>query len=275
MVRDGAYILDMEDIPEVFITQSPLINAMTLGTNNPFIVINSGIVDLLDAEELRAVIGHELGHVLSGHAVYRTMLYNLILLASRIAWMPIGYLGLKAIIFGLEEWYRKSELSCDRAGLLVGQDLDASRRGLMKAAGGSRLAEMNADAFHDQAHEYDAVPDLRDSFLKILQLQGQTHPFAVVRFAELDNWAASGAYERILGGDYPRRDDDRNASFGDEVKNAAKAYQESWNRSEDPLIGMVRGAAGNVARAGSGLFDRLSNRGGGSGSGSGGSGSDN
>ena len=272
MLRDGAYILDMENVPELFITQSPLVNAMALGTNQPFIVINSGIVDLLDAEELRAVIGHELGHILSGHAVYRTMLYNLIMLAQRIAWMPIGYLGLRAIIYGLEEWYRKSELSCDRAGLLVGQDLDASRRVLMKLAGGSRLAEMNADAFHDQAHEYDAVPDLRDSLLKLLQLQGQTHPFAVVRFAELDHWAQSGAYERILGGDYPRRDDDRNASFSDEVRNAAKAYQESWGRSEDPLIGMVRGAAGNVARAGSGLFDRFSNRGGGSGSGSGGSG---
>jgi Zn-dependent protease with chaperone function len=268
MVRDGAYILDMENVPELFVTQNPMVQAMAIGTNTPFIVINTGIVDLLDAEELRTVVGHELGHVLSGHAVYRTMLYNLILLAQRIAWMPIGYLGLRAIIYGLEEWYRKSELSCDRAGLLVGQDVDASRRALMKMAGGSRLAEMNADAFHDQAHEYDAVPDLRDSLLKILQLQGQTHPFAVVRFAELDNWARSGAYERILGGDYPRRDDDRNASFGEEVRNAAKSYQESWNRSEDPLIGMVRGVAGNAARAGAGLFDRLSNRGGSGGSGS-------
>lgn len=263
MLRDGCYILDMDTVPELFIVQTPLVNAAALGMDKPFIVINSGIVDLMDAEELRTVIGHELGHVLSGHAVYRTMLYNLILLAQRIAWMPIAYIGLRAIILGLEEWYRKSELSCDRAGLLVGQDIDAARRMLMKLAGGSRLAEMNADAFHDQAHEYDAVPDLRDSILKILQLQGQTHPFAVVRYAELDNWANSGAYERILGGEYPRRDDDRNASFGEEVRNAAKAYQESWNRSEDPLIGMVRGAAGNVARAGAGLFDRFSNRGGG------------
>jgi Zn-dependent protease with chaperone function len=261
MLRDGAYILDMETVPELFITQTPLVNAMALGTNTPFIVINSGLVELLDAEELRAVIGHELGHVLSGHAVYRTMLYNLILLAQRIAWMPIGYLGLRAIIWGLEEWYRKSELSCDRAGLLVGQDIEASRRGLMKLAGGSKLAEMNPDAFLDQAHEYDAVPDLRDSLLKVLQLQGQTHPFAVVRYAELHQWVESGAYERILGGDYPRRADDRNASFSDEMRNAAKSYQESWSRSEDPLIGMVRGGLGNVARAGSGLFDRLSNRG--------------
>jgi predicted Zn-dependent protease len=241
------------------------VNAMALGTNTPFIVLNSGLVELLDAEELRAVIGHELGHILSGHSVYRTMLYNLIILAQRIAWMPIGYIGLRAIIWGLEEWYRKSELSCDRAGLLAGQDLDASRRVLMKLAGGSRLAEMNADAFHDQAREYDAAPDLRDSILKLLQLQGNTHPFAVVRFAELDHWVQSGEYERILAGDYPRRDTDRNASVTEEVRNAAKAYQESWNRSEDPLIGMVRGAAGNVARAGGSLFDRFQNRGGGNG----------
>jgi Zn-dependent protease with chaperone function len=223
MLLDGAYILDMDTVPELFVTQTPLVNAMALGTNQPFIVINSGLVDLLDPEELRAVIGHELGHVLSGHAVYRTMLYNLILLAQRIAWMPIGYIGLRAIIWGLEEWYRKSELSCDRAGLLAGQDVEASRRVLMKLAGGSRLAEMNADAFHEQAREYD----------------------------------------RILGGDYPRRDTDRNASLGEEVRSAAKAYQESWNRSEDPLIGMVRGAAGTMASAAGGLFDRFSNRGGG------------
>ena len=262
MVRDGSYILDLPVVPELFIWQNPEVNAMALGTDKPFLVITTGLVNLCDPEELRFVIGHELGHVLSGHSVYRTMLFHLIRLAQRIAWMPIGYLGLRAIIWGLEEWYRKSELSCDRAGLLAGQDIDAARRALMKTAGGSRLAEMNADAFHEQAHEYDAVPDLRDSVLKILQLQGNTHPFAVVRFAELDRWATSGEYERILGGDYPRRDSDRTTSVGEELRNAARAYQEAWNRSEDPLIGIFRGAAEGAARAGSGLFDRLASRGG-------------
>ncbi len=262
MVRDGAYILDMETVPEVYVTQTPIPNAMAVGFKQPFIVIHSSLVDLCDPEELRAVVGHELGHILSGHAVYRTMLLILIVLAARIAWMPIGYLGLRAIIWGLEEWFRKSELSCDRAGLLVGQDIDASRRVLMKLAGGSRLAEMNAEAFHEQAREYDGVPDLRDSLLKVLQLQGNTHPFAVVRFAEIDNWYTSGAYQRILDGDYPRRDGDRGASVSDEVRDAARAYQESWNRSEDPLIGMLRGGLGNIARTGAGLFDRFTNRGG-------------
>ena len=262
MLRDGAYVLDMDKVPELFVTQTPLVNAMALGTNTPFIVLNTGLVDLLDAEELRAVIGHELGHVLSGHAVYRTMLYNLIVLATRIAWMPIGYIGLRAIIWGLEEWYRKSELSCDRAGLLASQDPAAAKRVLMKLAGGARLSELNSDAFMEQAHDYDAVPDVRDGLLKLLQLQGNSHPFAVTRFAELSRWIDSGEYERILAGDYPRRDTDSTTTIGEEVRNAAKSYQESWNRTEDPLVGMFRGAADSAMRASEGLFGRFGGRGG-------------
>ena len=257
MVRDGAYVLDLPEIPEVFVTQNPIVNAMALGSDKPFIVIHTGLIDLLDAEELRTVVGHELGHVLSGHAVYRTMLYHLINLAARIAWVPLGYIGLRGIIWALEEWYRKSELSCDRAGLLAAQDPDAARRVLMKLAGGARLSELNSDAFMEQAHDYDAVPDVRDGLLKILQLQGNTHPFAVVRFAELTRWIDSGAYERILAGDYPRRDTDSTATIGEEIRNAAKSYQESWQRTEDPLVGIFRGAADTAMRAGEGLFGRF------------------
>jgi Zn-dependent protease with chaperone function len=257
MVRDGAYVLDLPEIPEVFITQNPLVNAMALGSDKPFIVINTGLVDLMDAEELRTVVGHELGHVLSGHAVYRTMLFHLINLAARIAWVPLGYIGLRGIIWALEEWYRKSELSCDRAGLLASQDPDAARRVLMKLAGGARLSELNSDAFMEQAHDYDAVPDVRDGLLKILQLQGNSHPFAVTRFAELTRWIDSGAYERILAGDYPRRDTDSTTTIGEEIRNAAKSYQESWNRTEDPLVGMFRGAADTAMRAGEGLLGRF------------------
>src|SRR5271165_5020548 len=275
LVRDGSYILDLPDVPEVYIMQSPIVNAMAIGRDRPFVVITTGLVNLHDEEELRWVIGHELGHILSGHAVYRTMLLILIQLAARIAWMPIGYLGLRGIIWGLEEWFRKSELSCDRAGLLAGQDVDAGRRALMKLAGGAQLSELNPDAFREQAREYDAVPDLRDSLLKLMQLQGNTHPFAVVRFGELDYWATHGEYERILGGDYPRREADSSASVGEEVKNAAKSYQDSWNRSQDPLIGIFRGVAESAARAGGGLFDRLQqNRGTGGGGNGGNGGSD-
>jgi Zn-dependent protease with chaperone function len=265
LVRDGSYILDLPDVPECYVIQDPSVNAMAIGKDRPFVVLTTGLVNLNDEEELRFVVGHELGHILSGHAVYRTMLLILIQLSVRIAWMPIGYLGLRAIIWGLEEWFRKSEVSCDRAGLLAGQDVDAARRALMKLAGGPYLSELNPDAFRDQAREYDAVPDLRDSILKLLQLQGNTHPFAVVRFAELDRWATNGEYEAILAGDYPRRDTDRDAKVTDEARNAANSYREAWARSEDPLAGIFRGVADTGARVAGGLFDRFGgggNRGG-------------
>ncbi|HWF79016.1 MAG TPA: M48 family metallopeptidase [Streptosporangiaceae bacterium] len=260
MLLDGAYVLDLPRVPELFILQEPEVNAMALGTDKPFIVITTGLIDLMDEEEIRFVIGHELGHVLSGHSVYRTMLYHLIALAARLALVPIAWIGLKAVIWGLEEWYRKSELSCDRAGLLAGQDVAAARRALMKMAGGPHLAELSADAFLEQAREYDAVPDVRESLIKLLQMQGTTHPFAVVRFAELDRWASNDEYTDILAGNYPRRDQDRDASVGDEFKSAAKAYQDSWSRSADPLIGAVRGVAGSAVGAGERLMNRFNRR---------------
>jgi hypothetical protein len=127
----------------------------------------------------------------------------------------------------------------------------------MKLAGGRRLSELSSDEFHKQAREYDAVPDVRESLLKLLQLQGTTHPFAVVRFAELDRWAQDGEYTDILAGRYPRREEDTDTSVGDEFRAAAKSYQDSWNRSADPLIGAVRGVASGAVDAGARLFNRF------------------
>jgi Zn-dependent protease with chaperone function len=263
LLLDGAAILDLPVVPELFITQDPQPNAMTLGSDKPFIVLTTGLVDLLDAEEARYVIGHELGHALSGHSVYRTMLFHLTRLAARLAWFAVGYIGLRVIIAGLEEWYRKSELSCDRAGVLAGQDPAAARRALMKIAGGSRLSELSADAFHQQAREYDAVPDVREGLLKLLQMQGTTHPFAVVRFAELDRWMAEGDYETILAGNYPLREDDDQTSVSEEIRAAARSYQESWNRTSDPFIGLVKGVAETAAGGADRLFGMFTRRDGG------------
>ena len=257
MVRDSAYILDLPEVPELYVVQDPVPNAMAIGTDHPFIVLNTGLVELLDEEELRFVVAHEVGHILSGHAVYRTMALILTSLGARLAWLPFGNIAISAILMGLNEWQRKSELSADRAGLLAGQDVDAGKRALMKMAGGGKLTEMDAEAFRDQAREYDAAGDVRDGLLKFLNLLTRSHPYAVVRFVELEHWATDGGYQRILSGDYERRTDDSSASVSDEIKNAAKAYRESWNRSSDPFIGVVKGAAEGAVNVGEKIFSRF------------------
>ena len=259
-VRDAAYVLDLDEVPELYVQMNPRPNAMAIGSQRPFIVMTTGLFELLDAQEQRFVIGHEVGHILSGHAVYRTMLLALIQLAARVAWVPLGFIGLQAIVAALEEWYRKSELSCDRAGLLACQDPEAGKRALMKMAGGSSLAEMNPDAFLEQAREYESGGDARDGLLKLLSLMGQTHPFAVVRLAEMHRWLDEGSYHRIIGGDYPRRSSDRDAKVGEEARNAARSYKEAWERSGDPLIGTLRDVAGSAASAGGRIFDTVADR---------------
>jgi Zn-dependent protease with chaperone function len=255
MVRDAAYALDLEKVPELYVTQDPTVNAMCVGMDTPVIVVTTGLVELLDEEELRAVIGHEVGHAMSGHAVYRTMLLVLTNIATRIAWLPLGTLAISAIITALKEWFRKAELSCDRAGLLAGQDLQASMRGLMKLAGGHNLAELNVDAFLEQAEEYERAGDLRDGVLKLLQVLPQTHPFAVVRVAELKKWAEGPEYQAILAGDYPRRGDDPSTSVGDQWKAAADSYAKSVKESKDPLMGLIRDVAGGVGSVGGKIRD--------------------
>lgn len=270
MLRDACHILDLEKVPAMYVTQDPQPNAMCIGMDAPLIVVTTGLVELLDEEEMRAVIGHEVGHALSGHSVYRTILLFLTNLALRVSWIPLGNLAVLAIVTALREWFRKSELSADRAGLLVGQDLQASMRGLMKIAGGNHLHEMNVDAFLKQADEYEAAGDLRDSVLKILNVLPRSHPFTTVRASELRAWAATRDYQRLMDGHYPRRTEDKDTSVYDTFKESASHYADTVRQSKDPLMGLIRDLGNGAGDLGGRIRDRFTGSGakGGSDSGS-------
>ncbi|OEU85023.1 peptidase M48 [Streptomyces abyssalis] len=260
MLRDACYILDLEKVPPMYVNQDPNPNAMCIGLDAPVIVVSTGLVELLDEEEMRTVIGHEVGHALSGHSVYRTILLFLTNLALKVAWIPLGNVAIMAIVTALREWFRKSELSADRAGLLVGQDLPASLRGLMKLAGGNHLHEMNVDSFLAQAEEYESGGDIRDSVLKIMNVLPRSHPFTAVRAAELKKWAESRDYQRLMDGHYPRREDDKQTSVSDSFKQSADHYTESFKSSKDPLMGLVRDIAGGAGDLGGKLRDTFTGR---------------
>jgi Zn-dependent protease with chaperone function len=206
---------------ELFVSQTPLVNAGAYGLDRPFIVLNSGSLDLLDDEELTFLLGHELGHILSGHVLYRTMTVLLLRLAQQ--GFPIVGLAARAVLLALLEWGRKSELSADRAGLLAVQNPDAVLHSMLKLAGGGSREETDLNEFLIQADEYRKGGDVADSVFKVLNLMLATHPFHVLRAAELRDWIEAGDYDRVLRGEYRRRGDE-STSYADDLAAAARAY---------------------------------------------------
>jgi Zn-dependent protease with chaperone function len=196
--------MDWQVRPELFVSQTPFVNAGAYGMDRPFIVINSGAMNLLDDDEMRTLLGHELGHVMSGHALYHTILILIVFVG--LNFLPfLTSLVLAPIRYALLEWARKSELSADRAGLLAAQDPRASMRMFLKMAGGGDMKEMDLETFLQQAKEYEETGGAIDRIFKILNTLEQSHPFNTLRAAELERWIAAGSYEKVLAGEYTRR----------------------------------------------------------------------
>ncbi|HYW05946.1 MAG TPA: M48 family metallopeptidase [Longimicrobium sp.] len=233
----------------LYITQSPHYNAFAYGMERPFILLNSSLVGSFTDDELRFILGHELGHVMSGHGLYNTMIRLLVQLAQM--GFPIVGLAARAVLMALLEWSRKAELSCDRAGILAVQDPEPGMHAMLKFAGGSS-GESNLADFIVQADDYRATGDIADQVYKVLNLLGSTHPFPVIRVAEMRSWFESGAYERIIAGEYRRRGD-ADTPYREDVAEAARAYtdaaRETFGQAGDAARRVVDSFRGGFGRS--------------------------
>ena len=239
-------VLETLDAPErwdLYVGQTPVANAMAVGFQRPFIVFNSGMMEILDEDERRAVLAHEVGHIMSGHPTYTTL--AIILLTLGIANIPmLAGIALLPFELALLEWYRKSEFSADRAALLGTQDVRKTQSVHLKLAGGPVLDDpIDLDTFLEQAREYETMAGPWDRVWQFINTIFRTHPFATVRAGELQRWIESGDYEKILRGEYTRRgqeppplaDDYKQAGnyYGDRAKEAANTVSEMMARARD------------------------------------------
>jgi Zn-dependent protease with chaperone function len=206
LFKEAADILDMHE-PDLFISSNPAPNAYTMGVERPFIVLHSSLIDLLEEDELLAVMGHELGHVKAGHVLYKTIAMFLATVAhSAFGLGQVAEFGLKLALY---DWNRKSELTADRAELLVVQDIEASIRLHMKLSCGSKSVYNQID-HHEFLKQADSYEDLDYSTLnkiyKVMHEMFLTHPVPVARAKESVAWSESKQYKEILAGRYPTED---------------------------------------------------------------------
>jgi Zn-dependent protease with chaperone function len=216
--------LDWPERPELYVTQTPFANAAAIGFERPFVILHSGALEILDENETRMVLGHELGHIMSGHTTYSTI--AIILMSFGLGSLPfMTGVALLPFQLALLEWYRKSEMSCDRAGLLAVQDIRVAMSTSMKLAGGRALNDtLDVDAFIRQAEAYETGGDAWDTMFKVLNTAFRTHPFHTVRAAELLRWERSGDYGDVLAGSYIRRGQEDERPLSHDFADAASYY---------------------------------------------------
>lgn len=202
LMVDAARVLDLEP-PQLYVRQHPVPNAYTFAMRGrqPFVVLHTSLLDMLEPEEIQAVIAHELGHLKCEHGVYLTLANLITLAAGQIPnW---GGLIAQSLQSQMLEWVRCAEFSCDRAALLATQNPRVVMSVLMKLAGGSpKLAPLlNLDAFLEQARAYDDIGNDRlGEMLKQAQTEQLTHPVPVLRAREIDRWSNSQDYQSLLNG---------------------------------------------------------------------------
>ncbi len=235
--------LDVPARPDLYVVRSLDMNAMTVGSGKPVVILNSGMVRGVPAEQLTGVLAHEVGHVLSDHVHYSTVMWILQrLLSAQLA--PMGRLPLQAVLLVLLEWYRCAELSCDRAATLVVDDPLILCRLMMHTAGGG-ASGLDLDAFLQQCTDYNETEDFLARPGRWITELNRTHPYTVRRVGELMRWVREGDFDRIRSGSYVRRGQEPPPS--DQLKSATEHYRKRFMEILDRVAGGVRRMADQLA----------------------------
>jgi Zn-dependent protease with chaperone function len=237
----AASVLDLAQVPELFITQTPSANAMTIGAKRPMVIVYSGLVRDFNSSEVDVVLAHELGHVLSEHYYYQTalVLLSYLIMNRTGAGGTLAGLPMMAVYMVLLEWSRAAELSSDRASALVVGDPLVTCQMLMRLAGGA-VEGMSLDAFLVQAARYADEEDILARWSRAFVEMRLTHPFAVKRTRELMSWVGDGSYDRVRSGLYVRRGQEGPVTA--ELAGAVTHYR-------DRFLKILEVTAGGVERA--------------------------
>lgn len=196
-LQEACTILGIKEIPEYSIDWWYGVGGFTVGEKRKRMVLQSGTIDLLNTEEIYFMIGHELGHMISGHKRYHMLteaMYMPVINSEFKIWMSI-------IKMPLLKWYRYSDFTADRIGLLCCQNINVALSTMIKMAGLPKkyFNRINIEAFVEQAFEFNNkyVSNI-DKLIKYLSINAASMPWLVLRAAELLKWYQSIEYKKIL-----------------------------------------------------------------------------
>jgi Zn-dependent protease with chaperone function len=203
VLEQACHTLSLEKVPQLYLAELEGIQGSAIGVEDPIIVLSSAAIERLEEPELLYLMGHEIGHIRSEHILYRQISSFFPYVSNVIgrATLGIGQLFSTPIELALLRWSRMSELTADRVGLLCCQDMESVTKALMKVSGlpPRHYDKLESEGFLEQAREFASFDsDFWDKSVKFLALMGSTHPFSVLRAAELTKWVDSGEYANVV-----------------------------------------------------------------------------
>lgn len=195
---DACQILGVREIPTYSTDWEYAPYHFSNGDKHRRIVMMSGSADLFTDDEMMFVLGHELGHMACGHKPYHMLLETFYMPfvndAAFKAWASIVKLPLM-------EWYRISDYSADRVGLLCCQDINAAITTMIKKAGLPKKCydKIDVQGFIQQARDFEEnLTDTMDRVVKVLSIRSAEFPWLVVRAGKLYDWYHSDEYKQII-----------------------------------------------------------------------------
>jgi Zn-dependent protease with chaperone function len=185
LVRECATRLGTGPV-EAFVLPLDAMNAYTFGLSSPqVVVLYAPLLRVMNVDELRFIVGHELGHVRLGHTWLNSILGGL-------AGIPSPYAAAAVLHVAFRWWNRACEFSADRAGLLACGDLHAATTALV------RLATGLASRHPADIERAIAVLDRQDDDPGNVVLESlATHPLMIRRVQALRQFAASEQYRQL------------------------------------------------------------------------------
>ena len=193
-------ILQVEKQPELFIMRSENLEGISIGADDPMIILSTEAVGKLSSQELLFILGREMAHIDHQHTLYKEigLIFPELIEAFSVVTLGLSSLLSAGLKYALYHWEMTSELTADRGGLLTCQDKMACMSFLAKVAGWpeSHWSSINLKEFANQVTSFQASS--QKSLDKVINYMVGTSTHAIARAKELSSWIEGGEYDFLV-----------------------------------------------------------------------------
>lgn len=173
---------------DFYITNAPEMNAYAIASIEQdqahIININSAVIDSMDEEELRFIIGHEIGHLISNNARISKIIRFVFPEYSKMPLILKHKVGL---------WEKLSELTADRYGFIACPDFEKCISAFFKLSSGLDIEKIHLDIKKYIEVNERIIEDFKHN--KLINIT--THPINPIRIKAIELFSKSSLYKGI------------------------------------------------------------------------------